>query len=219
MTMVAPTLQAFFSDRLAKQLQASPRTIASYRDTLRASLHLGQRQGLRSRHQAGDAQAVARRVERGSVVVADDEELVVGREPRVELFPDQLALSDLRDGVRRGLIQPRDHLAVRVARERVRGPGHLQCGQSRNGCAATLQQGAARDLLIHHRAPLLEHTATHACAAAAERGASNLPLAPVRRPAAACVRRQRVGPASVDLSPELARYLSPDQAAPGLRAD
>jgi site-specific recombinase XerD len=34
MTMVAPTLQAFFSDRLAKQLQASPRTIASYRDTL-----------------------------------------------------------------------------------------------------------------------------------------------------------------------------------------
>jgi site-specific recombinase XerD len=34
MTLIAPTLQAFFTDRLAKQLNASPRTIASYRDTL-----------------------------------------------------------------------------------------------------------------------------------------------------------------------------------------
>ncbi|MEY2513959.1 MAG: hypothetical protein QOJ89_1317, partial [bacterium] len=34
MTLIAPTLQAFFSDRLAKRLDASPRTIASYRDTL-----------------------------------------------------------------------------------------------------------------------------------------------------------------------------------------
>ena len=38
MTRIAPTLQAFFSDRLARQLQASPRTIASYRDTLRLLL-------------------------------------------------------------------------------------------------------------------------------------------------------------------------------------
>ncbi|MDQ3092167.1 MAG: site-specific integrase [Actinomycetota bacterium] len=38
MTQIAPTLQAFFSDRLARQLQASPRTIASYRDTLRLLL-------------------------------------------------------------------------------------------------------------------------------------------------------------------------------------
>jgi site-specific recombinase XerD len=37
-TMVAPTLQAFFTDRLTRQLQASPRTIASYRDTLRLLL-------------------------------------------------------------------------------------------------------------------------------------------------------------------------------------
>jgi hypothetical protein len=37
MTQVAPTLQAFFSDRLARQLQASPRTIASYRDTLKVA--------------------------------------------------------------------------------------------------------------------------------------------------------------------------------------
>jgi site-specific recombinase XerD len=35
MTMIAPTLQAFFTDRLTRQMQASPRTIASYRDTLR----------------------------------------------------------------------------------------------------------------------------------------------------------------------------------------
>ena len=34
MTLIAPTLQTFFSDRLVKQLHASPRTIASYRDTL-----------------------------------------------------------------------------------------------------------------------------------------------------------------------------------------
>lgn len=34
MTRIAPTLQAFFSDRLFKQLHASPRTVACYRDTL-----------------------------------------------------------------------------------------------------------------------------------------------------------------------------------------
>jgi site-specific recombinase XerD len=35
MTAVAPTLQSWFTDRLGRQRQASPRTIASYRDTLR----------------------------------------------------------------------------------------------------------------------------------------------------------------------------------------
>ena len=35
MTSIAPTLQAFFTDRLMQQRAASPRTIASYRDTLR----------------------------------------------------------------------------------------------------------------------------------------------------------------------------------------
>ena len=38
MTLIAPTLQAFFTDRLAQQRQASPQTIASYRDTLRLLL-------------------------------------------------------------------------------------------------------------------------------------------------------------------------------------
>ncbi len=38
MTLIAPTLQTFFTDRLTRQLQASPRTIASYRDTLRLLL-------------------------------------------------------------------------------------------------------------------------------------------------------------------------------------
>jgi site-specific recombinase XerD len=38
MTMIAPTLQAFFTDRLTRQLQTSPRTIASYRDTLKLLL-------------------------------------------------------------------------------------------------------------------------------------------------------------------------------------
>ena len=44
MTPVAPTLQAFFIDRLTRQLQASPRTIASYRDTLRLLLCFTQQQ-------------------------------------------------------------------------------------------------------------------------------------------------------------------------------
>lgn len=35
MSFVAPTLQGFFTDRLARQRQASPRTIAAYRDSLR----------------------------------------------------------------------------------------------------------------------------------------------------------------------------------------
>ena len=38
MTPIAPTLQAFFTDRLTNQLHASPRTIASYRDCLRLLL-------------------------------------------------------------------------------------------------------------------------------------------------------------------------------------
>jgi len=35
MSLVAPTLQAFFTSRLARQRQASPETICSYRDTFR----------------------------------------------------------------------------------------------------------------------------------------------------------------------------------------
>ena len=35
MTLIAPTLQSFFTDRLVKQRQASGQTIASYRDSLR----------------------------------------------------------------------------------------------------------------------------------------------------------------------------------------
>jgi site-specific recombinase XerD len=35
MSLVAPTLQSFFTDRLAKQRRVSPRTIASYRDSLK----------------------------------------------------------------------------------------------------------------------------------------------------------------------------------------
>ena len=38
MTALAPTLQAFFTDRLAAQLGASPHTIAAYRDTFRLLL-------------------------------------------------------------------------------------------------------------------------------------------------------------------------------------
>ncbi len=38
MSLVAPTLQRFFTDRLLRQRQASPRTVTSYRDSLRLLL-------------------------------------------------------------------------------------------------------------------------------------------------------------------------------------
>lgn len=38
MTLIATTLQAFFTERLARQRQTSPRTIAAYRDALRLLL-------------------------------------------------------------------------------------------------------------------------------------------------------------------------------------
>ncbi|MGA8015692.1 MAG: site-specific integrase, partial [Candidatus Dormiibacterota bacterium] len=38
MTALAPTLQAFFTDRLVGQRQASPNTVAAYRDTFRLLL-------------------------------------------------------------------------------------------------------------------------------------------------------------------------------------
>ncbi|MBA3807605.1 MAG: site-specific integrase [Solirubrobacterales bacterium] len=44
MSMLAPTLQAFFTDRLTRQRNASPHTVASYRDTLRLLLAFAQQQ-------------------------------------------------------------------------------------------------------------------------------------------------------------------------------
>ncbi len=44
MTALAPTLQAFFTDRLLRQRQASPHTIAAYRDTWRMLLTFTARQ-------------------------------------------------------------------------------------------------------------------------------------------------------------------------------
>ena len=38
MSLIAPTLEAFFTDRLMTQRNSSPRTIAAYRDTLRLLL-------------------------------------------------------------------------------------------------------------------------------------------------------------------------------------
>ena len=58
MTALAPTLQAFFTDRLTRQKNASPHTVASYRDTLRLLLGSSRRRpahrrpGCRSRTSA-----------------------------------------------------------------------------------------------------------------------------------------------------------------------
>jgi integrase/recombinase XerD len=38
MTALSATLQAFFTDRLVRQRQVSPHTLAAYRDTLRLLL-------------------------------------------------------------------------------------------------------------------------------------------------------------------------------------
>ena len=43
MSALAPTMQSFFTERLLGQLQASPNTVASYRDTLRLLLSFAQR--------------------------------------------------------------------------------------------------------------------------------------------------------------------------------
>ena len=40
MSLLAPTLQAYFADRLITQKDASPRTVAAYRDTFRLLLSL-----------------------------------------------------------------------------------------------------------------------------------------------------------------------------------
>jgi len=42
MSALAPTLQAFFTERLQRQRHASPHTIAAYRDTLRLLLLFAQ---------------------------------------------------------------------------------------------------------------------------------------------------------------------------------
>lgn len=42
MSAIAPTLQAFFTDRLARQRQVSPHTVASYRDTFRLLLEFAE---------------------------------------------------------------------------------------------------------------------------------------------------------------------------------
>ena len=40
MSLIAPTLQAFFTERLITQRNASPHTIAAYRDSIRLLLAL-----------------------------------------------------------------------------------------------------------------------------------------------------------------------------------
>ena len=44
MSALAPTLQAYFTERLITQRDASPQTIAAYRDTFRLLLRFAQKQ-------------------------------------------------------------------------------------------------------------------------------------------------------------------------------
>ena len=48
MTTLAPLLEAFFLDRLLRQLQASPNTIASYRDSVRLLLAFAEKHLLKA---------------------------------------------------------------------------------------------------------------------------------------------------------------------------
>jgi integrase/recombinase XerD len=51
MSALAPTLQAFFTERLIRQRQVSPHTIASYRDTMRLLLtYTAARTGIAASH-------------------------------------------------------------------------------------------------------------------------------------------------------------------------
>ena len=47
MSAIAPTLQGFFTERLVKQRRVSPRTIASYRDSLKLLFVLWREERLR----------------------------------------------------------------------------------------------------------------------------------------------------------------------------
>src|SRR5665811_1781792 len=44
MSLLAPTLQAFFTERMITQKNASPRTLVAYRNTFRLLLHFAQQQ-------------------------------------------------------------------------------------------------------------------------------------------------------------------------------
>lgn len=55
MTSIAPTLQSFFTDRLVRQRQASPRTVAAFRKPRWAAGQGPCRRGL-LRHMAAQAQ-------------------------------------------------------------------------------------------------------------------------------------------------------------------
>jgi site-specific recombinase XerD len=50
MTLIAPTMQSFFTDRLVKQRRVSPRTIAVYRDTMRLLVTFAQERTGRRPH-------------------------------------------------------------------------------------------------------------------------------------------------------------------------
>ncbi len=50
MVFRAPTLQAFFTDRLIRQRQASPETVAAYRDALRLRSAAGAQTAVTARY-------------------------------------------------------------------------------------------------------------------------------------------------------------------------
>jgi len=64
MSALAPTLEAFFTDRLARQRQASPETVAAYRDALRLLVCFASAQAHKPPSQLGitdlDATLIAR---------------------------------------------------------------------------------------------------------------------------------------------------------------
>ena len=94
------------------------------RDLLpRPRLDVGERQGHRLLDQAVDFELPGARVDDRPIEMRDRKELVVGRDPGIEILPDELSLDDLRNRIRRQLIEPANDFLAGPARKGVGASG------------------------------------------------------------------------------------------------
>ena len=105
--------------------------------------------------QARDADAPRGFIKAAGLAVVVNKEEVVGRcQPGFECLPLQQVANVIRDRIRRGLVEPRNHLIVGVP-EGLRQACHPQHRQLRQRRPTILQQGAPRKILIFDGVVLL----------------------------------------------------------------